>query len=223
MKLRPLAQWFISNTASLAPRLYGFLVFHHHLGGFYPALLPHMRSPYMPYICSVIIFDLILTETRPPWKVLGLPSGGRWLWCLDGQQHGETLIQGGLHHHSHHCHAHHDDHHNLKEPHDIRGLLIWPMQRLLAWNRFWRRWTFGCHQGGLMTIENQDGDGIIFHNEYFGLPAKYDRYNSRVSTTLWVWLGKTVSTMEVTVWDAHSILSCWLQNRNIMKRWTESS
>ena len=93
MKLRPLAQWFISNTASLAPRLYGFLVSHHHLGGFYPALLPHMRSPYMPYICSVIIFDLILTETRPPWKVLGLPSGGRWLWCLDGQQQGKLLFK----------------------------------------------------------------------------------------------------------------------------------
>ena len=35
-----------------------------------------------------------------------------------------------------------------------------------------------CHQGGPMMICNR------FHNEYFGLPAKYDRHNSRVLTTL---------------------------------------
>lgn len=50
------------------------------------------------------------------WRTLAMMFG----WATAG----ETLIQGGLHHHSHHCHAHHDDHHNLKEPHDIRGLLI---------------------------------------------------------------------------------------------------
>ena len=71
------------------------------------------------------------------WRTLAMMFG----WATAG----ETLIQGGLHHHSHHCHAHHDDHHNLKEPHDIRGLLIWPMQRLLAWNRLWRGRTFGRH------------------------------------------------------------------------------
>ena len=40
----------------------------------------------------------------------------------------------------------------LKEPHDTWAVFLWPLQRLLAWDRLWRGRTFGRHQGGERII-----------------------------------------------------------------------
>ena len=110
----------------------------------------------------------------------------------------------------------------LKEPHDTWAVFLWPLQRLLAWDRLWRGRTFGRHQGGEISCDLIQ-QWWHWWRSIVKLTAPPNASKTRASTTPWVWLGKKASTTAATAWAALSIWSCFQQSRSTMRRYVQDA